>query len=139
MIKYKPQRGAILICDYDGSVHPEMNKRRLVIVVANKAHNLCIVVPLSTTRPSDQKDWHYVLQTPEPFPAPYDALGHWVKCDMINTVSYDRLFFPFIGKDAQGKRIYDMRVISDSDLKCVLECVAQAIFSNSLDRVIKSN
>ena len=41
MIAFVPQRGQILICDFDvaGVVPPEMRKTRRVVVVSPRAHN----------------------------------------------------------------------------------------------------
>lgn len=47
----------------------------------------------------------------------------WVKADMICSVSFDRLSLPYIGKDAQGKREYDVRRIADDDLRRIQVCV----------------
>lgn len=71
--------------------------------------------------------WHYVLKTNPPLPAPYDSLAHWVKCDMPMTVSFDRLTVPFVKKDANGKRIYDNRVISREDFDNIVDCVLKAV------------
>lgn len=56
-------------------------------------------------------------------PAPYDSPRMWVKADMICAVSFQRLALPFIGKDPQGKRIYDVRQIAGEDLRRVQVCV----------------
>jgi mRNA interferase MazF len=55
-------------------------------------------------------------------PEPYNAEFHWVKADMVYTVSLDRLFLPFFGKD-QGKRSYDIRVISKDELVTIQQCI----------------
>ncbi len=52
---------------------------------------------------------------------------------MITTVSYERLTLPFKSKDAQGKRIYDARVISEYDLNEIRNCIKYALF-HSLDK-----
>jgi hypothetical protein len=40
-------------------------------------------------------------------PAPYDADYHWVKADMVYTLSFNRLFLLCTGKDLTGTREYD--------------------------------
>jgi uncharacterized protein YifN (PemK superfamily) len=59
-ISFSPDRGSILICDFDrAGISPEMTKTRRVVVVSPTARNhrhgkgpgLALVVPLSTTAP----------------------------------------------------------------------------------------
>jgi uncharacterized protein YifN (PemK superfamily) len=127
-IKYRPAPGAILLCDFQGNIQPEINKKRPVIVLASVSPGLCIVVPLSTTEPFPLQKWHYLLSTPDPLPPPYDAQEHWVKGDMVNTISFARLSFPFRSKDSRGKRIYDYKNVSAEDMCRILSCVARAVF-----------
>jgi len=60
-------------------------------------------------------------------PKPYDATFHWVKADMLYTVSFDRLQLPFDGKDASGKRKYDVRVVDKADLLKIQQCMLHAL------------
>ena len=125
-IKFVPQIGTILFCDFSGMIEPEMTKRRPVVVVSPKMKDrwgLCAVVPLSTTPPRPVKSFHYRLQTVPSLPAPYESEWHWVKADMIYTVSFERLRMPSPGKDPSGKRIYDERVVSPEDLAAIQQCL----------------
>jgi uncharacterized protein YifN (PemK superfamily) len=96
-ISFAPQRGAILLCDFDlgTCVPPEIIKKRQVLVISDTAFNhrhglnagLCTVVPFSAS-----------TQTPGRcdvfFPAgSYWSLGRdcWAQCKAIATVSHDRL------------------------------------------------
>lgn len=129
-IHFHPDQGTIVICDFNGFKEPEMTKRRPAIVVSPRFRdrgNLCCVVPLSTTAPKPVMPYHYRLYMPEPLPAPYESDMHWVKADMLYTVSFDRLFLPSTGKDASGKRVYDIRVISKTELQSIQCCILHGI------------
>lgn len=107
-----------------------MVKRRPVIVISPRLRQrgkLCAIVPLSTSTPSQIMPYHYKLHTDPELPEPYNEKYHWVKADMIYTVSFDRLSLPFIGKDLSGKRIYDVRVIDKSDLIKIQHCILHGI------------
>ena len=134
-INYHPGQGTILLCDYQGSKTPEMNKRRPVIVLCNQIHarpNLCTVVPLSTTPPTSMMPYHFKLFTNPPLPSPYNSEFHWVKADMINAVSFQRLSLPTTGKDGQGKRTYDIRQLDAADLRFVQQAVLIGLGLTSL-------
>jgi uncharacterized protein YifN (PemK superfamily) len=78
--------------------------------------------------------YHYQLKLNEPLPEPYDNPISWVKGDMLTTVSFDRLSFPYIGKDSNGKRKYIIRIVSDIDLLKIRECVLHSL---ALSRLTK--
>lgn len=129
-LPYHPEQGTIIICDFKGFIDPEMNKRRPAIVVSPRLRQrgrLCAIVPLSTTPPSQIMPYHFKLHVDPVLPEPYNANFHWVKADMIYTVSFDRLSRLFSGKDATGKRIYDDRVIDKADLLKVQECILHGL------------
>lgn len=94
-LKYHPAQGTILMCDYrSGFIPPEMVKSRPCIVVSprlRQRNNLCSVVPLSTTPPDPILDHHCQISLDRPLPAPFNSPTMWVKCDMLATVSFDRL------------------------------------------------
>lgn len=75
-----------------------MIKRRPVIVVSrHETHNrrLCTVVPLSTTAPDPVAAWHHLLAHIKI--AGWQASGPmWAKCDMLATVSFERLNKPYV-------------------------------------------
>jgi len=129
-VSYHPGQGAILLCDYQGSQTPEMDKKRPVVVLCNHIHarpNLCTVVPLSTSPPTSMMPYHFKLFTIPPLPAPYNSEFHWVKADMINAVSFQRLSLPFKGKDNNGKRIYDIRVLDKGEFRSVQQAVLNGL------------
>ncbi|PZA09599.1 hypothetical protein DNX69_22785 [Rhodopseudomonas palustris] len=97
-INFVPERGRILMCDYDmARVPPEMEKIRRVVVVSPRSYNhrhgsrpgRCVVVPFSATDP----DRH---ATPADVPfdgATYECLtvNTWAICSAVMSVSHDRL------------------------------------------------
>jgi mRNA interferase MazF len=129
-INYHPKMGTIVICDFHGFIKPEMTKRRPAIVVSprfRRRGNLCTVVPLSTTAPNPIKAYHYKLTLDKPLPRPYNSPFHWVKGDILATVSFNRLYLPYEGKNIKGKRKYIVKVVEDADLYNIRKCVLRSI------------
>lgn len=92
-LRYQPTEGEVVKCDFDkmATIPPEMVKSRDVIVIAQHKHNrrLVTVVPLSTTEPKPERAYHYRMpKNPRPGA---EATTVWAKCDMIYTVSTERL------------------------------------------------
>ena len=115
---YFPRPGDVLICDYStGFIAPEMVKRRPVVVVSGRERHgrkLCTVVPLSTTDPVPVEAWHHCL--PVAIPG-WNAAMCWAKCDMLATVSFDRLDKPH-SKTRHGRTYHTVR-LSSTDLLAV--------------------
>jgi mRNA interferase MazF len=90
-INFYPKAGMVLMCDFSGSVPPEINKKRPVVVVT-PAHvrraELVAVVPLSTRPPQLVLPYHHRLIS-HPFPGA--ARASWAKCDLVQSVSHERL------------------------------------------------
>lgn len=101
-LAFQPKDGAIVMCDFKGLVEPEMVKTRPVIVIRKHRHNskLVIVVPLSTTAPPALKDYHVELPS-----SLGDSGSCWAKCDMVYTLSIERLD-RIKRKDRSGNRHY---------------------------------
>lgn len=131
-IKYAPEIGQILLCDFDG-IEPEMRKRRPVVVLATVSPRLCIVAPLSLTEPEEQKPWHYVINTPNSLPPPYDAKVRWLKGDVIAPVSFKRLTMPCKGKDKDGNRLYVKIRLDAGQMREIRKCAAAALGITALD------
>ena len=90
---YSPRVGALLMCDFGaGFKPPEMTKRRPVVVLAKPSDStrLCVVVPLSTVAPATPKPFRHQMD-PKSVPASLGAQPSWAKCDMLYTVSWERL------------------------------------------------
>ena len=98
MITFVPQRGQVLICDFDmgGVVPPEMRKKRRVVVISPRSHNhrhgqrpgRCLVVPFSASQP--------LVMTAAEVPFPGDVyrsltVPTWAICSAIESVSHARL------------------------------------------------
>lgn len=129
-IRFHPDQGSIVICDFKGLTSPEMSKRRPAIVMCTRFRtrsNLCTVIPCSTTKPQQMAPYHYLLTIDPPLPAPYDSPTQWVKADMIYAVSFDRLFLPSAGKDSKGNRVKDFRTVSDKDFKEIQSCMLHGL------------
>lgn len=129
-LKFYPEIGTILICDFKGFIEPEMVKRRPVVVISPKRKygpRACIVVPLSTTDPRPVEAHHFKLTCDPPLPDPYGEPCCWVKGDMVYHVSFERLSLPFAGKSADGTRIYDQRQVAGEDLKKIHVAVANSL------------
>lgn len=92
---YYPSPGEILMCRYDEQViDPEMRKARPAVVMGPRLRSrarLVTVVPLSTTEPETLLDYHCRIELANPLPEPFDAAVMWAKCDMVSSVSLDRL------------------------------------------------
>lgn len=135
-LQFHPEQGTILICDFNGYVEPEMVKRRPVVVISPRLRNrgnLCAVVPLSSTEPRKIEPYHFRLHTTPTLPAPYTNSFHWVKADMVYTVSFSRLALMTHGlKDKQGKRIYDQRIVDKADLLKIQSAVLHGLGLTSL-------
>lgn len=136
-IKLHPDRGEILVCDFSGTISPEICKKRPVIVLTpryRKTYRLITVVPLSTTAPEVVQSWHAKLYIE--LPKPYDSPVSWVKGDNIMTVSFDRLS-PFrAGKDSFGKRIYPRVFLSKEHMARVWDCVLNGLGRNDLVKLL---
>ncbi|WP_210199983.1 type II toxin-antitoxin system PemK/MazF family toxin [Mesorhizobium sp. WSM4313] len=105
-----------------GFCEPEMVKRRPAIVISPRLPHrdgLCSVVPISLTAPTHNVHYVVKLDFLEPLPAPFDSVVGWVKCDMVATVSFNRLDLFRTGRDHEGKRKYLTIKVSDEDFERV--------------------
>ena len=88
MLNFQPAPGSIVMCDFStGFIVPEMVKKRPAVVVRRSKTNpkLVTIVPISQTEPDEITDVHVEIISP------LNKEKAWVKCDMITTVSIDRL------------------------------------------------
>jgi len=123
-LPYLPHQGEILVCDFDDSaIGAEMIKRRPVVVVSrHEAHRvkLCTVVSLSTTPPTPVESWHHNM--PHLRVSGWSAdEGVWAKCNMLSTVSLERLNKPYF-RHRSGRR-YVTHLMSNDDLAAILACI----------------
>ncbi|MBK1624547.1 type II toxin-antitoxin system PemK/MazF family toxin [Afifella marina] len=126
-----PQIGTILRVDLnEGFRVPEMRKRRPAIVVSPPLpgrEQLCTIVPLSTTRPRTLQPYNCILELDPPLPFPYAQPTMWVKADMIICVAFHRLKLLDRGKNNQGERDYDIRVLPAEKMEEIRECIRRSL------------
>lgn len=120
-LKYQPAVKSVLMCDYKGMVPPEMVKIRPVVVIARNRHNskLVTIVPISSTEPVPVRNCHYELPV-NPMPG-NPHIRSWAKCDMVTTVSIDRL--DRIKTRTPEGRVYVVPSLSDADFELVKKSV----------------
>ena len=84
---------------------------------------LCTVVPLNTTNPIQIEPLH--LMDPRSLPGRLAQNDTWAKCDMLNTVSVDRL-----SRATSRRQRLTFRML-EADLNAIRNCVKIAL---GLDR-----
>lgn len=119
MISFVPERGHILICDFDmGNVPPEMRKKRRVLVVSLRSHNRarrCVVVPFSATEPNDMM---------AAYPAgSYRSLSvpTWAICNAVAHVSFARLDRVRVGRE------FVAEIVGAADMERVVRGLRHAL------------
>jgi len=134
MIYFHPKRGTILICDFSDFKEPEMTKRRPVVVLSEKINGrpgLCTIVSLSTTEPYPIMPYHHKFRIDPPLPPPYNSPIQWVKGDMIYSLSFSRFSLPRFGRNGNGTRKYDIRVLDSKVMNDIEKCVLIGICINT--------
>lgn len=125
-----------MLCDFTGYKNPEIVKRRPVVIVSPQGVHrttLCTIVPLSTTPPDPIMPYHYLLENLEQLNDHFNSSKAWAKCDLIYTVSYERLSLFFKGKDDNGKRIYRYPSVTEEQLRQIRLCIMKSLgFTNLL-------
>lgn len=124
-IRYPVGVGTILRCDYSlgGFRAPEMVKARPAVVISPRLpyrDGPCAIVPLSGSH--DGKELPYIvrIELSEPLPSPYSHPVMWAKCDMVSTVSFERLDLFHSKRDQTGKRTYLHPKLSREDLDRII-------------------
>lgn len=121
-LKFHPRPGTVLICDFSGFREPEMVKARPIVVVSPtyiRRTGLYSVVPLSTTPPVPVCQYHYKFSA---CPVPGMTGETWAKCDMVVSVSEDRLDRV---KLSRGK--YGHGNITKEELDAIRACIKFAL------------
>ena len=121
--------GTLLICDFDtGFKAPEMVKKRPVVVISPRRRRsvaqLCTVVPLSTTAPDPVERFHHRMN-PKSLPVLLRSQDTWAKCDMLYTVSLNRL--DRVRVTTGGKRTYSAPQVLAEDLDAIRRGVITAL------------
>lgn len=124
-LKFQPKAGDVVICNFKGLIEPEMIKIRPVIVISKHPHHpkLVTIIPLSTTEPKPLRDYHYAMPSN---PLPDKQIQCWAKCDMIYTVSIERLD-RYKTKDLTGKRIYVVPKVDHNCFKIIQNMLVLAL------------
>lgn len=131
-LRFQPSPGTILNCDFAGYIVPEIVKTRQVVVVwkHKSSAKLVYVVPLSTTPPHAPQ---LAVELPCLPIVRHDQDPNtriWVKCDMIYTVSTDRLSMPV---NRASRRVVAAPIninISTPELMLVKAALAKALHLN---------
>lgn len=128
-LNFVPSPGTLLICNFDtGFRPPEMVKKRPVVVISPKRRRgnaLCTVVPLSTTTPNPTESFHHQMDMTS-LPGKYAENTTWAKCDMVATVSRERLDRVLI-REKNGKRKYLAVQVTTEDLDAIRNGVIDAL------------
>ena len=126
---FRPRPGTLLMCDFDtGFKPPEMTKKRPVVVISPRrrrsASNLCTVVPLSTAVPNRVEPFHHRMD-PRSVPAELCTQESWAKCDMLYTVSLERL--DRVPVNRAGTRVFVAPQVLHEDLTAIRQGVMNAL------------
>lgn len=105
----------------------EMVKTRPVIVVSrvlDGRHGVATVVPISMTPPANPRRWHVLVPTTAMPQGWREKPGdRWAKCDMVTTVSLERL--SMIGvRRFEGKLHYTASEVDAPTLRQIREALA---------------
>jgi mRNA interferase MazF len=130
-ITFHPNRGTILMCDFSGFREPEMVKTRPVVVLSGKGVGLITIVPLSTVQPEPLEKWHHEMN-PKSLPENLRDRTCWAKCDMIATLSAERMDLIRTGRGPDGRRTYYSARISAADLAAIELCVIEHLHMKHL-------
>lgn len=124
---FQPRIGTVVQCNFMGMIEPEMVKKRDVVIVARHRQNnkLVTVVPLSTTAPLQAIGHHHKLDK-NPRPNGDQSTVVWAKCDMIYTLSLERLDSYYIHTRKGGRQSVNQQVSPD-DLTAIRKAIAFAL------------
>ncbi|WP_336940831.1 type II toxin-antitoxin system PemK/MazF family toxin [Vibrio cholerae] len=129
MLRFHPKKGTILCCDFsEGFKAPEMVKIRPVIVVTPQLPgrvDLCTIVPLSTVEPQPKLPFHHEM-SPESLTEKLKQKTCWAKCDMLYTVSLERLD-RISEKSASGKRTFVTGKATAEDMLAIEQCILNGL------------
>ena len=128
-LRFSPRPGTLLMCDFDtGFKPPEMTKKRPVVVISPRRRRtmikLCTVVPLSTAVPNWVEPFHHRMD-PRSVPAELGTQESWAKCDMLYTVSLERL--DRVPVNRAGTRVFIAPQVLHEDLDAIRLGVMNAL------------
>lgn len=126
-LPFQPRVGSVIRCDFRGMIEPEMLKMRNVVVIAKHPRNprLVTVVPLSASQPTRPEPYHYELPK-DPRPNGDSMHPIWAKCDMIYTVSLERLEMHYTRTRRGGRQSVSV-MLPPTDIAAIRQGVAAAL------------
>lgn len=138
-ITFHPKKKQILICDFKGSISPEINQCRPVVILREEiigSQSLVVVVPISNTEPAPFCDFHHQLDDAS-LSGHMMGKRHWAKCDLVSTVSISRLDRIKSRDPVTNKPYYHVGVMTDDDFEIVKNKVLYGIgFDHLVDEKI---
>lgn len=114
-----------------------MDKKRLAIVLSPDIRariKLVTVVPLSLTPPQKILPFHKQIDIPFVLPKEWGNVTRWIKGDMVNAVGFHRVDLLRLGKDRDGRRIYQLEVLPDALFTEVRRCVLHGMGLSALTK-----
>ena len=114
-----------------------MVKPRLCVVLSKPIQarvGLCTVVPLSTTPPNRPMPYHCEIDIPFRLPDRWGRRTRWLKGDMVYSAGFHRMDLLLLGKDRNGKRIYQTQTLAADDMTRVQACVLHGLSMSSLTK-----
>ncbi|CRX68663.1 MULTISPECIES: type II toxin-antitoxin system PemK/MazF family toxin [Stenotrophomonas] len=127
-----PKPGEIFMCEFPTEyMHGEMIKKRPVIVLNNKIATrprLVNIVPISMTAPNTVCAHHVDINRMYLPKGLRDQAGaRWAKCDMVYTMSIERLELVRAHRGRDGKRVYDKGTLPPAVLLAVRIAAAKCL------------
>lgn len=133
-----PPQGSVVTVDYDkGFMVPEMDKKRLAIVLSPDIRarvKLVTIVPLSLSPPKNILPFHKQIDIPFSLPRKWGNVTRWIKGDMVNAVGFHRVDLLRVGKGRDGTRIYQLDVLPDDLFREVRRCVLHGMGLSALTK-----
>ena len=137
-LSFHPKQGTVVRVDFDGAFRtPEMVKPRLCVVISKPIQarkGLCTVIPLSTSAPDPVMPYHCQLDIPFALPKPWGQVSRWVKGDMIYSASLQRTDLLSLGKDRNGRRLYQTETLMAHDLTRIQVAVLHGLGLSELTK-----
>jgi len=117
-LRYYPRNGEVLECDFKGYIAPEMVKTRPVVIIGPRLRrrgDLVTIVPLSTSPIENPEPWQVQVTLEKKLPAPFDLMSAWAICDLVCSVSKERLdrFKPPRPRYGQRGKWYNSSISKD--------------------------
>lgn len=117
------------MCDFSGGFSPpEMIKIRPVVVISPQLPDrpdLCTVVPISTKKPLVLRNYHHEI-SPQSLAGGLEKNRCWAKCDMLYTVSLQRLD-RIRARGTSSRRSYVTGLATEEDMLAITHAVLHGL------------